>query len=129
MSAGYAAISYPDEDIGFGLGFDSGVLDSVWVFGTCGGWRGLNTVILEPCTGYLANLPDAIANGSALTLAAGATVATTRRARVEQVELADMRALPSWRSTAALSPDRVPSSPGQSRRRAAFALARPIGPT
>jgi hypothetical protein len=82
LAAGYAAISYPEEGIGFGLGFDRAVLDAVWIFGTFGGWRGLNTVILEPCTGYLANLPDAIANGSVLTLPAHGEVTTSLAATV-----------------------------------------------
>ncbi len=82
LAAGRAAISYPAAGIGFGLSFDPDLLDSVWVFGTYGGWRGLNTVILEPCTGYPANLADAIANRSVLTLAPHSAVTTTLTASV-----------------------------------------------
>ena len=82
LEAGYAAISYPAERIGFGLTFDPGLLNSVWIFGTYGGWRGLNTVILEPCTGYPANLEQAIAIGSVLTLAPHVTVTTSMLASV-----------------------------------------------
>jgi galactose mutarotase-like enzyme len=82
VTAGRAAIHYPAEGVGFGLSFDPHVLDSVWVFGTYGGWRGLNAVIIEPCTGYPANLAEAIANRSVLTLAPRATVATGLTARV-----------------------------------------------
>lgn len=82
LEAGYAAISYPAEGVGFGLSFDPAVLDSVWVFGTYGGWRGLNTVVLEPCTGYPANLEQAIANRSVLTLPPHSTVATELTASV-----------------------------------------------
>lgn len=81
LEAGLAAISYP-EGIGFGLTFDPTLLNSIWVFGSFGGWRGLNTVILEPCTGYLANLEAAIANGSMLTLAPHSTVSTAMTATV-----------------------------------------------
>jgi hypothetical protein len=63
LSAGYAAISYPAEGVGFGLSFDPKVLDSLCVFATHGGWRGLNTVIIEPCSGYPADLNVAIARG------------------------------------------------------------------
>jgi len=82
LEDGRAAVSYPEEGIGFGLAFDPGILSSVWVFGTAGGWRGLNTVIVEPCTGYLANLPDAIANGSVLNLAPATGVSTSLSAVV-----------------------------------------------
>jgi hypothetical protein len=77
LTAGQAAISYPEEGIGFGLRFDPAVLTSVWVFATAGGWRGLETVILEPCTGYHADLTTAIAHGTHHTLAPGDTLATT----------------------------------------------------
>ena len=82
LAAGHAAISYPDEGIGFGLQFDSSVLTSVWVFATGGGWRGLETVILEPCTGYHADLSTAIAHGTHHTLAPGANLATTIEAHL-----------------------------------------------
>lgn len=82
LAAGYAAISYPVHQVGFGLSFDPAILNSVWVFGSFGGWRGLNTVILEPCTGYLADLEAAIANRSVLTIAPGETVTTFLAATV-----------------------------------------------
>lgn len=82
LEDGYAAVSYPAEGVGFGLTFDPDLLTSVWVFGTYGGWRGLNTVILEPCTGYPANLEAAIANRSVLTLAPHSTLTTTMTASV-----------------------------------------------
>lgn len=88
LTSGRLAIEYPAERIGFGLAFDPEVLTSVWVFGTYGGWRGLNTVILEPCTGYPANLADAIATGSVLTLAPYATIATELSASVMDGEAA-----------------------------------------
>jgi hypothetical protein len=44
------------------------MLSSVWVFGSYGGWRDLSVVILEPCTGYPAQLDQAIAQGTVRTL-------------------------------------------------------------
>lgn len=82
LTAGYAAISYPDRQVGFGLSFDPEILSSVWVFGSFGGWRGLNTIILEPCTGHLADLEAAIANRSVLTIGPGETVSTPLAATV-----------------------------------------------
>jgi hypothetical protein len=76
LEAGYCAVSYPGEGLGFGLTFDPEVLTSTWIFATFGGWRDLSTIILEPCTGYRAHLDDAIAHGSALRLDAGATVSS-----------------------------------------------------
>ena len=58
------------------------MLSSVWVFATFGGWRGLSTIILEPCTGYRARLEDAIAHGSVMTLEPGEHRATEVTATV-----------------------------------------------
>lgn len=82
LSAGWAAVSYPDERIGFGLQFDPAVLTSVWVFATGGGWRGLETIILEPCTGYQANLAEAIATGACHTLEPGESLRTSLSAHI-----------------------------------------------
>jgi galactose mutarotase-like enzyme len=76
LTAGSCAISYPDEDVGFGLTFDPALLSSVWVFASFGGWRGLQTIIIEPCTGYRACLDDAIAHGSVMTLQGGESRST-----------------------------------------------------
>ena len=76
LSDGYCAISYPDEQVGFGLSFDAEILSSVWVFATFDGWRGLSTIILEPCTGYRARLDEAIGQGSVMRLEAGAACTT-----------------------------------------------------
>jgi hypothetical protein len=48
----------------------------VWVFGAYGGWRGLYTTILEPCTGYPYRLEDAVAQGTASRIEAGAALET-----------------------------------------------------
>ncbi|HEV2073834.1 MAG TPA: DUF5107 domain-containing protein [Thermomicrobiales bacterium] len=77
LHAGYCAVSYPGEQVGFGVSFDPKVLTSVWIFGTFGGWRNLSTIILEPCTGYPARLDQAIQQGSVLTLEPEATLSTT----------------------------------------------------
>ncbi|CAA9549521.1 MAG: hypothetical protein AVDCRST_MAG43-933 [uncultured Thermomicrobiales bacterium] len=77
LHAGYCAVSYPEERVGFGVSFDPDVLTSVWIFGTFGGWRNLSTIILEPCTGYPARLDQAIQQGSVLTLEPRATLSTT----------------------------------------------------
>lgn len=77
LDAGWCALTDTATKSGFGLVFDPAVFRSVWVFGAYGGWRGLYTTILEPCTGYPYRLEDAIAQGTASRLAAGETLETT----------------------------------------------------
>jgi hypothetical protein len=76
IEAGWCALTDNASESGFGLVFDPAVFRSVWVFGAYGGWRGLYTTILEPCTGYPYRLEDAIAQGTASQIAAGASLET-----------------------------------------------------
>lgn len=76
LTAGWAAVSYPDEDAGFALAFDPEVLKTVWIFATFNGWRGLSTLILEPCTGYPYELDKAVAGGTATRLEPGESLDT-----------------------------------------------------
>jgi hypothetical protein len=76
LGAGWCALTDTAARAGFGLVFDPNVFRSVWVFGAYGGWRGLYTAILEPCTGYPYRLDDAIAQGTASRLAPGETLET-----------------------------------------------------
>lgn len=82
LSDGYAAVSYPKSGLGFGLTFDRHLQNSVWVFATAGGWRNLNVVIPEPCTGYHADLTVAQANGTLLRLEPGQKVRATMGAHI-----------------------------------------------
>lgn len=82
LSAGWCGVTYPDERIGFGLEFDPEILPTVWIFGSYGGWRDLAVVILEPCTGYPVRLDEAIAQGTAHTLAPHQTLRTEVAASV-----------------------------------------------
>lgn len=82
LTSGWAAVSYPAAEVGFGLTFDQTIQNSVWVFTTAGGWRNLNVVILEPCTGYHADLGVAKAAGSVLTLVPGQTVSANMSAHI-----------------------------------------------
>ncbi|WP_264844196.1 aldose epimerase family protein [Caldinitratiruptor microaerophilus] len=71
LRAGWCALTDPEALVGIGLVFPSDVFRSVWIFGAYGGWRGLYTTILEPCTGYPYRLADAVASGRANRLAPG----------------------------------------------------------
>jgi hypothetical protein len=76
LEDGWCALTDTRARAGFGLVFDKRVFKTVWVFGAYGGWRGLYTTILEPCTGYPYRLEDAIAQGTASRLEPGATLET-----------------------------------------------------
>lgn len=82
LTAGWAAVSYPEAGVGFGLTFDRTVQDSLWVFLTAGGWRNLDVVILEPCSGYPADLTVARAAGTVPTLAPSAEVTASIGAHI-----------------------------------------------
>lgn len=82
LTAGWAAVNYPDAGVGFGLTFDRSVQDSLWVFLTAGGWRNLDVVILEPCSGYPADLTVARMTGQVLTLAPGTEVTASTGAHL-----------------------------------------------
>ncbi|MBC8163935.1 MAG: DUF5107 domain-containing protein [Roseiflexaceae bacterium] len=82
LEDGWCALTDTAARAGFGLVFDKAVFNTVWVFGAYGGWRGLYTTILEPCTGYPYRLDEAIARGTASRLDAGAELRTALTAVV-----------------------------------------------
>jgi hypothetical protein len=69
-------VTYADG-FGLGLAFDPEVFSSCWTFASYGGWRGLETLIMEPCTGYPVNLAAGMSAGTHRTLQPGQTVETT----------------------------------------------------
>jgi len=76
LTDGWCALTDTRTRTGFGLAFDPSILTTVWVFGAYGGWRGLYTTILEPCTGYPYDLETAIQQGTCAHLAPGARLET-----------------------------------------------------
>lgn len=76
LAAGWCAVTYEDGT-GIGLAFDRDVFRSCWLFSTYGGWRGLQTVILEPCTGYPVEVSGGVDRGTHQVLAPGQVVQTT----------------------------------------------------
>jgi len=76
LSGGWCAYTDTASRIGLGLAFDPEAFRSCWLFATYGGWRGLSTVVLEPCTGYPISVAEGAAAGTHRTLAAGETFAT-----------------------------------------------------
>jgi hypothetical protein len=82
LTDGWCALRRRALGLGFGLVFPREVFSSVWLFMTFGGWRGLETVVLEPCTTMPKDLNVAIRRGTARHLAPGASLACNVRAIV-----------------------------------------------
>lgn len=76
LHAGWFAIHDPATRSGFGLSFDPGLFNAVWVFQTHGGWRGLNVVNIEPATGFPYDLSDAVRQGRCSFLEGGQVLET-----------------------------------------------------
>lgn len=85
LNEGWYAITNPERKIGFGLHFDPELFRYVWYWQQLGDvaqgfpwWGRTHIAALEPWTSYPTNgLNEAIANGSALSLAAGEQVNTS----------------------------------------------------
>lgn len=60
LDAGWCALRRMRHDVGVALTFPKEIFSSVWLFMTFGGWRGLETVVLEPCTAVPKDLNEAI---------------------------------------------------------------------
>lgn len=73
-TAGWCALTDTKEQIGFALSYDKSAFPHCWLFASYGGWRGLNTVVLEPCTGYPVSVNDGIRQGTHKKLAPGETL-------------------------------------------------------
>jgi hypothetical protein len=71
MDEGWCAITDTRERIGFALSYEKEKLPHCWLFASYGGWRGLNVVVLEPCTGYPVGVNDGVRRGTHAVLAAG----------------------------------------------------------
>ncbi|MDA8205641.1 MAG: hypothetical protein M0Z36_06200 [Thermaerobacter sp.] len=72
LSAGWLALSAPDDRPGFALAFDPLAFPTVWLWLVYGGWRGLYHVALEPWTSFPSRMDVASQEGRTVTLAAGA---------------------------------------------------------
>lgn len=82
LKEGWCAVLDPATRSGFGLAFDKALFNSVWLFQTYGGWRGLNVAVMEPATGYPDTLAEAATAGRVATLKPGQIVETQVTATV-----------------------------------------------
>lgn len=89
LHSGWCALTHSQEQLGLALAFDTAVLPSCWVFASYGGWRELQTVVLEPCTGYPISVAQGVAQGTHHILRAGAVIET----RVQAIVYSGVRAV------------------------------------
>ncbi|WP_123040420.1 DUF4432 family protein [Cohnella candidum] len=68
---GWCAITHTQDKIGFALSYDRQRLPNCWLFASYGGWRGLNTVVLEPCTGFPVGVGEGVRQGTHQVLRPG----------------------------------------------------------
>ena len=62
-----------------GMVFPADTFPSCWIFASYGGWRGYQTLLVEPCTSYPQTLEEAMREGRAQTLGPGAAFQTSIR--------------------------------------------------
>jgi Domain of unknown function (DUF4432) len=77
LREGWAACTDRDDRAGFGLVFDRADFPYLYLWRVFGGWRGYYHAIMEPWTGYPADLSEAIKGGTARSLQPGASVELT----------------------------------------------------
>jgi hypothetical protein len=83
LERGECSVLHPSDQTGFRLLWDRADLPSCWLFASYGGgWRGLDVLVLEPCTGFPLSVNDGIEAGTHQILAAGATKSWQLTARV-----------------------------------------------
>lgn len=74
LERGACGVAHPSRASGLTLTWDAEELPSCWLFGSYGGgWRGLDVLVLEPCTGYPLSVAEGVAAGTHRVLPAGAT--------------------------------------------------------
>jgi hypothetical protein len=76
LARGACGLAHRGEDWRFDLTFDPKVFQSVWLFASFGGWRELETLVLEPCTTWPMSLAEAAVAGQCLRLDAGERLET-----------------------------------------------------
>jgi hypothetical protein len=76
LREGWFALTDTSVSAGFGIAFDHNLFGCAWVFQTHGGWRGIHTAIVEPCTGHPTDLAQAAAAGQCARLMPGQVLET-----------------------------------------------------
>ena len=74
LERGECGVRHPSTGTGLRLSWDRADLPSCWLFASYGGgWRGLDVLVLEPCTGFPLSVNDGVEAGTHQILPAGAT--------------------------------------------------------
>jgi hypothetical protein len=76
LKAGWYAVIDRATRSGIGFAFDRKIFNTLWLFQSHGGWRGLHLAIIEPCTGWPYDLAQAAAHGHCGRLEPGQTIDT-----------------------------------------------------
>lgn len=109
LSAGWCSVTYGDGT-GLGLVFDANVFRSCWLFASYGGWRGLQALVLEPCTGYPVEVSVGADAGTHQTLAPGQVITTSITAVVYD-GMSEIHAVhPDGRVEGVRGPEALPST-------------------
>lgn len=82
LDAGWYAVLDRATRSGLGLAFDRDVFNTLWLFQSHGGWRGLHVAILEPCTGWPCDLAEAAAREQCARMQPGQVIETQTAAVV-----------------------------------------------
>ena len=73
LTQGRCGVRHPASGSGLTLEWDVADLPSCWTFASYGGgWRGLDVLVLEPCTGHPLSVLDGVTAGTHQVLPAGA---------------------------------------------------------
>lgn len=75
LQAGWCAVVDPSGP-GIGLVFDREIYPACWTFASFRGWRGLDVLVLEPCTGTGLSVLDGVETGRHRVLRAGEELRT-----------------------------------------------------
>ncbi|MFG1910992.1 hypothetical protein [Kribbella sp. NPDC048928] len=74
LNDGLCEVRHPTAQTGLRLSWNPADLPSCWLFASyAGGWRGLNVLVLEPCTGHPLSVTEGINSGTHQVLPAGTT--------------------------------------------------------
>lgn len=83
MERGECSVMHQTTETGLRLTWDRQDLPSCWLFASYGGgWRGLNVLVLEPCTGYPLSVDVGVRADTHQTLLAGTTKSWQLTARI-----------------------------------------------
>lgn len=83
LERGSCGVGHGGAGSGLTLQWDHATLPSCWLFASYGGgWRGLDVLVLEPCTGYPLSVAAGVAAGTHQVLPAGASMEWSMTARV-----------------------------------------------